>query len=93
MTVSLKEVTQIIFSFSVLIVVIASCDSGSQKVNISKSIDAVKKYHQVWSNGNIEEFDKFIAPNFTSHYIGGLSIFTKQTLYRYTNTNENNKII
>jgi len=36
-----------------------------------QNIDAVRKYHQVWSNGNIEELDKIIAPNFTSHFIGG----------------------
>jgi predicted ester cyclase len=71
MTASLKKVTQIIFSFSVLIVVSSSCNPGSQKVDISRNIDAVKKYHQVWSDGNIEELDKIIAPNFTSHFIGG----------------------
>ena len=71
MTASLKKVTQIIFSFSVLIFVSSSCNPGSQKVDISTNIDAVKKYHQVWSDGNIEELDKIIAPNFTSHFIGG----------------------
>ncbi len=71
MTASLKKVIQIIFSFSVLIVVLSSCDTNSQKNDVVKNIDAVKKYHQVWSNGNTEEFDKIIAPNFTSHFIGG----------------------
>ena len=71
MTTSLKKATQIIFSFSILIIVLWSCNSGSQKVDINKNIEAVKKYHEVWSNGNIENLDKIIAPNFASHFIGG----------------------
>ena len=66
----IKVPTQIIFSFSILIVVSWSCTSGSQKPDISKNIETVKKYHEVWSNGNIGEFDKVVATNFTSHFIG-----------------------
>ena len=43
----------------------------TQKAGIIRNIDAVKKYHQIWSGGNIEELDKIIAPNFKSHFIGG----------------------
>jgi predicted ester cyclase len=71
MATSLKKITQIIFSFSVLIVVSSGCDSSSQQPSISKNIDAIKKYHQVWSGGNIEDLQKIIAPNFISHFIGG----------------------
>jgi predicted ester cyclase len=71
MTSSLKKATRIIFSFSSLIFVLESCNSNSPKVDINKNIDAVKKYHQVWSNGNVEELDEIIAPNFRSHFIGG----------------------
>jgi predicted ester cyclase len=71
MTASLKKTTKSFISFSVLFLLLWSCNSKSQKADMSKNIDAVKKYHQVWSNGNIEELDKIIAPNFTSHFIGG----------------------
>src|SRR5262245_19045993 len=71
MATSLKKITPIIFSFSVLIIVSSGCNSSSQNAGISKNIDAIKKYHQVWSGGNIEELQKIIAPNFISHFIGG----------------------
>jgi predicted ester cyclase len=71
MTASLKKTTKSFISFSVLFLLLLSCNSKSQKADMSKNIDAVKKYHQVWSNGNVEELDKIIAPNFTSHFIGG----------------------
>jgi predicted ester cyclase len=71
MTASLKKTTKSFISFSVLFLLLWSCNSKSQKADMSKNIDAVKKYHQVWSNGNVEELDKIIAPNFTSHFIGG----------------------
>jgi predicted ester cyclase len=62
---------QFIFCFSILIIAFGRCNSTSQKVDIDKNIAAVKKYHEVWSNGNIKELDKIIAPNFKSHFIGG----------------------
>ena len=71
MTTSLKKTVQLIFSFSSVIIVLWSCNLGSHKVDVKQNIAAVKKYHAVWSNGNIAELDKIIAPNFTSHFIGG----------------------
>ena len=71
MATSLKKVAQIIFSFSLPIIFLCGCNSSSQKVDVNQNIAAVKKYHEVWSNGNVEELDKIIAPNFTSHFIGG----------------------
>lgn len=62
---------QFIFCFSILIIAFGRCTSNSQKVDIDKNIAVVKKYHEVWSNGNIKELDQIIAPNFKSHFIGG----------------------
>ena len=71
MITSLKNISQFIISFSILNFALWRCNTTSQKVDIDKNITAVKKYHEVWSNGNIEEFDKIVAPNFKSHFIGG----------------------
>jgi predicted ester cyclase len=71
MTTSLKKTAPFIFSFSILIIAFWRCNSTAQKVDIDKNIAAVKKYHEIWSNGNIEELDKIIVPNFKSHFIGG----------------------
>ncbi len=71
MTTSLQKTAQIAFCFSILTIALWSCNSNSQKVDINKNIETVKKYHEVWSNGNIEELDTIIAPNFISHFIGG----------------------
>lgn len=68
---SRQKTAQIIFAFSVLINGLCSCNSLSEKVDINKNIEAVKKYHEVWSNGNIKELETIIAPDFTSHFIGG----------------------
>lgn len=71
MTISLQKVDQIIFCFSIPIIALWSCNSSSQKVDLDKNIEVVKKYHQAWSNGNTKELDTIIAPNFSSHFIGG----------------------
>ena len=71
MITSPKKTIQLIFCFSILTFALWRCTSTSEKADIDKNITAVTKYHEVWSNGNIEEFDKIVAPNFKSHFIGG----------------------
>ena len=71
MTTYMEKTAQVGFSLSTLVIILCSCSSNSQKVSIYENIAAVKKYHQIWSNGNVEELDKIIAPNFSSHFIGG----------------------
>ncbi|HEX8278099.1 MAG TPA: ester cyclase [Segetibacter sp.] len=34
--------------------------------------DIVKKYHAVWSNGQVTELDKILAPDFVCHFINGI---------------------
>ena len=67
----LQRVAQISFFLSTLVIVLCSCSSSSKKAGTTENITAVKKYHQIWSNGNVEELNKIIAPDFTSHFIGG----------------------
>ena len=57
--------------FLSLIIISLSCTSNSQKIDIDQNIDVVRKYHEIWSTGNVEELDKIIVPNFKSHFIGG----------------------
>jgi predicted ester cyclase len=46
-------------------------NSKAQEIDTNQNIEVVKKYHEIWSNGNVEELDKIIDPNFTGHFIGG----------------------
>ena len=71
MTISLNKAAQIIFSFSLPIIFLCSCNSSSQKIDANQNIAVVKKYPEVWSSGNLEELNKIIAPNFAGHFIGG----------------------
>jgi predicted ester cyclase len=48
-----------------------SCRSSSQKVDNDRNIDVVRKYHEIWSSGKVDELDKIIDPNFKGHFIGG----------------------
>ena len=49
-----------------------SCSSNNKEVNLDANRDAVKKYHQVWSNGQVTELDKILAPAFVCHFINGI---------------------
>lgn len=59
----------------VAITLLAGCqnanNSKAQEIDSNQNIEVVKKYHEIWSNGNVEELDKIIDPNFTGHFIGG----------------------
>jgi predicted ester cyclase len=59
----LPYLSLIIFSFS--------CTSSSQKADDDRNIEVVREYHEIWSNGKIEELEKMVAPNFQGHFIGG----------------------
>ncbi|ULQ53379.1 ester cyclase [Flavihumibacter fluvii] len=65
------NIKRCILPFLSLIIMSLSCTSDSQKVDVDKNIDVIRKYHEIWSNGKVEELDKIIASNFKSHFIGG----------------------
>lgn len=37
----------------------------------NQNIAAVRKYHEVWSTGRVQDLDNVVAPSFASHFIGG----------------------
>jgi len=52
-----------------LLTALWGCNTESRVTDLN--IAAVRKYHQVWSSGNVEELDAITAPQFASHFIGG----------------------
>jgi predicted ester cyclase len=54
-----------------LIIISFSCTSSSQKADDDRNIKVVREYHEIWSNGKIEELDRIVAPNFQGRFIGG----------------------
>jgi len=53
-------------------ILIYSCSSNKQEINLNANRDVVKKYHEVWSNGQVTELDKILAPDFVCHFINGI---------------------
>ena len=49
-----------------------SCTSNKQEINLDTNRDVVKKYHEVWSNGQVTELDKVLTSNFVCHFINGI---------------------
>ena len=62
--------------FSILLLTVSvlfySCSSNTQQTNLDANRDVVKKYHEVWSNGQVNELDKILAPDFVCHFIDGI---------------------
>lgn len=62
--------------FSILLltasILFYSCTSNTQQTNLDANRDVVKKYHEVWSNGQVNELDKILAPDFVCHFIDGI---------------------
>jgi steroid delta-isomerase-like uncharacterized protein len=62
--------------FSVLLlmasILIYSCSTNKKEINLDANRDVVKKYHEVWSNGQVTELDKILAPDFVCHFINGI---------------------
>lgn len=53
-------------------ILIYSCSSNKQETNLDANRDVVKKYHEVWSNGQVTELDKILAPEFVCHFINNI---------------------
>jgi predicted ester cyclase len=62
--------------FSILLltasILFYSCSSNTQQTNLDANRDVVKKYHEVWSNGQVNELDRILAPDFVCHFIDGI---------------------
>ena len=53
-------------------ILICSCSSNKPEINLDANRDVVKKYHEIWSNGQVKELDKILAPDFVCHFINGI---------------------
>ncbi|RYE41317.1 MAG: hypothetical protein EOP48_24025, partial [Sphingobacteriales bacterium] len=49
-----------------------SCNSNTQQTNLDTNRDIVKRYHEVWSNGQITDLEKILAADFVCHFISGI---------------------
>ena len=62
--------------FSILLltanILFYSCSSNTQQSNLDANRDVVKKYHEVWSNGQVNELNKILATDFVCHFIDGI---------------------
>ena len=61
------KINLILFS----LIVLTSCNNNSKHNTSDENIAVVKKYHEIWSNGNVKELEEIISPDFQSHFIGG----------------------
>lgn len=55
-----------------LFIVSAACSSKDDKVDLEANRQVVRKYHEIWSSGQISLIDTIISPDFVCHFIGGL---------------------
>lgn len=67
----MKKNILLVFLFS-LGALVYSCNSKQHETHLAANREVVKKYHDVWSNGQISLLDTIIAPDFVCHFIGGL---------------------
>ena len=65
---------KILFSVSLLTVglLFYSCSSQKQEINLDANRDVVRKYHEVWSNGQVTELNNILAADFVCHFIDGI---------------------
>ena len=48
-----------------------SCNSNQQDASLEANKEVVKKYHEVWSTGQVAELDSILAPDHISHFTDG----------------------
>ncbi len=65
-----KQVIKIYFIL-ITIIGLTSCNSSSKQITTEQNVIVIKKYHEIWSNGNVDELDDIISPEFHSYFIGG----------------------
>jgi predicted ester cyclase/quercetin dioxygenase-like cupin family protein len=67
----MKKITTTL-AISALIILFCNCNTNNQQTDVEANRDIVKKYHQVWSDGQVANLDKFMSPDFVCHFIDGL---------------------
>ncbi|MBS1502796.1 MAG: hypothetical protein JST32_12085 [Bacteroidetes bacterium] len=51
---------------------VSSCSSDTQNNNLDANRNTVKKYHWVWSTGQIKTLDTILSNGFICHFIAGM---------------------
>jgi len=54
------------------LIISAACSSKDGKVDLEANRQLVRKYHEVWSNGQLNVIDTIMSPEFVCHFIAGL---------------------
>ncbi|MCB0666749.1 MAG: ester cyclase [Saprospiraceae bacterium] len=49
-----------------------SCGSETHHMDLDANREVVKKYHEVWSNGQVNDLDKILASDFVCHFVDGI---------------------
>ncbi|HPG07639.1 MAG TPA: ester cyclase [Saprospiraceae bacterium] len=49
-----------------------SCGSDTQHMDLEANREVVKKYHEVWSNGQVKDLDKILTTDFICHFVDGI---------------------
>lgn len=49
-----------------------SCTSNSPKNDVEANRELIRRYHQVWSDGNVAALDSILAPDFVNHFLGAV---------------------
>ena len=66
-----NQIIRLITAFVALFFITTSCNAPksdtAQKLDANR--DVVKKYHEVWSKGNIADLDSILTPDFVCHFI------------------------
>lgn len=58
-----------LFTISILV---HGCSSDNQRINLDTNREVVKKYHEVWSSGEVAALDSILTPDFVCHFIDGV---------------------
>lgn len=51
---------------------LGSCTSNSPKNDVEANQEIIRRYHQVWSDGQISALDSILAPDFVYHFLNGV---------------------
>ena len=55
-----------------LLIIVCGCNSNNQKTDLEANRDIVKKYHQVWSDGQVADLNSIMSTDFVCHFIDGI---------------------
>lgn len=69
-----QKMKKIIYPSAILtlLIILCGCNSNNQKADLAANRDIVKRYHQVWSDGQVSNLDQIMSPDFVCHFINGI---------------------